>query len=137
MNDYIELMERTLSEWMKEYPIEWIEQAYKNTVGEPTTKNNLGVDCISREQALNEFCIYNSYDSIGVDKVRSYLRALPSVTPQEPKKGHCKDCKWWKDNNGTYRRGVKAESQCPINRKEVYEGNGYCFLYEPQESEDT
>ena len=34
MNEYIELMERTLSEWGKEYPIEWIEQAYKNTVGE-------------------------------------------------------------------------------------------------------
>jgi hypothetical protein len=35
MNEYIELMERTLSEWVKEYPIEWIELAYKNTVGEP------------------------------------------------------------------------------------------------------
>lgn len=34
MNDYIELMERTLSEWLKEYPVEWIEQAYKNTVVE-------------------------------------------------------------------------------------------------------
>ena len=32
MNDYIELMERTLSEWVKEYPIEWIELAYKNIV---------------------------------------------------------------------------------------------------------
>ncbi len=45
--------------------------------------NNSGNDCISREQALNEFCIYNSYDSIGVDKVRSYLKALPPITPQE------------------------------------------------------
>ena len=35
MNEYIELMERTLSEWVKEYPVEWIELAYKNTVGEP------------------------------------------------------------------------------------------------------
>ena len=51
---------------------------------QPTTKNNLEVDCISREQALNEFCIYNPYDSIGVDKVRSYLNALPPITPQEP-----------------------------------------------------
>ena len=33
MNDYIELMERTLSAWVKEYPIVWIEQAYKDTVG--------------------------------------------------------------------------------------------------------
>jgi hypothetical protein len=50
-----------------------------------TTTKNLGVDCISREQALNEFCIYNPYDSIGVDKVKSYLKALPSVT--QPRKG--------------------------------------------------
>jgi hypothetical protein len=35
MNEYIELMERTLSEWVKEYPVEWIEQAYKDTVGDP------------------------------------------------------------------------------------------------------
>jgi hypothetical protein len=34
MNEYIELMERTLSAWVKEYPIEWIELAYKNTVRE-------------------------------------------------------------------------------------------------------
>lgn len=57
---------------------EWWNAEYE----EPTTRNDLGVDCISREQALNEFCIYNSYDSIGVDKVRSYLKALPSLTPQ-------------------------------------------------------
>ena len=50
--------------------------------------------------------------------------------------GHCKDCKWWKDSDGAFRRGIGAESQCPINREEVYEGNGYCFLFEPQESEE-
>lgn len=49
--------------------------------------------------------------------------------------GHCKDCKWWKDTDGVYRRGIDAESQCPINRREVYEGNGYCYMFEPQESE--
>ena len=59
---------------------------------------------------------------------------LPPVTPQ-PKTGHCKDCKWWKDSDGMYRRGCGAESQCPINRKEVYEGNGYCYMFEPQKSE--
>lgn len=50
-------------------------------------------------------------------------------------KGHCRDCRWWKDSDGAYRRGVGAESQCPINRKEVYDGDGYCFLFAPQESE--
>lgn len=45
----------------------------------------------------------------------------------------CKDCKWWKDSDGAYRRGVRAESRCPINRIEVFDGNGYCFMFEPQE----
>ena len=51
---------------------------------------------------------------------------------QEPR---CKECKWWKDSDGEYRRGCGAESKCPINRREVFEGNGYCYLFEPQESE--
>lgn len=42
----------------------------------------------------------------------------------------CRNCNWWKDSDGKFRRGIGAESQCPINRKEVYDGNGYCFLYE-------
>ena len=55
---------------------------------------------------------------------------------QEPKTGHCKDCKWWKDSDGFYRRGGRAESHCPINRREVFEGNGYCYMFEPQERGD-
>ena len=78
-------------------------------------------------------------DKSRVDEITNCIAMVvnePSVTPQEPKTGHCRDCKWWKDNDGAYRRGIRAESQCPINRREVYEGNGYCFLYAPQESEE-
>ena len=42
----------------------------------------------------------------------------------------CKDCKWWKDTDGKYRRGCSAESKCPINSKKVYEGEGYCYRFE-------
>lgn len=38
----------------------------------------------------------------------------------------CKNCKYWRDSDGEYRRGVRAESKCPINSKRVYEGNCYC-----------
>lgn len=87
-------------------------------------------DCISRQEAIN--CVtLNEFRY----KMVEDMKTLPSVTPKE-KIGYCKDCKWWKDNDGVYRRGVGAESKCPINRKEVYEGNGYCFMFEPQESED-
>lgn len=54
---------------------------------------------------------------------------------QEPKTGHCKDCKWWKDSDGKYRRGCGDESQCPINTHAVYCGEGYCYMFEPQDSE--
>ena len=47
----------------------------------------------------------------------------------------CEDCKWWKDSDGIYRRGSDAESQCPINRKEVFEGNGYYYMFESQEND--
>lgn len=52
---------------------------------------------------------------------------------QEPKTGHCKDCRWWKDKDGVYRRGIGAESSCPFNTKEIYDGDAYCYRFEPQE----
>ena len=64
---------------------------------------------------------------------RNKIKSLPSVKPQTVR---CKDCKWWKDSDGFYRRGVHAESKCPINRREVFEGNGYCYMYEPKERSD-
>ena len=112
----------------------------------PTTDNNLGVDAVLRADARkaiidhqysDSFCEEHNIDhSINTGMALIALSDLPSVTPQELNIEHCKDCKRWKDSDGEYRRGVNAESQCPINRKEVYEGNGYCFLYEPQESEE-
>ena len=58
---------------------------------EPTTKNDLGVDCILRvevmqvlqEHWLNGTVAYRIIAEIGND-----IQHLPSVTPQEPKKGH-------------------------------------------------
>ena len=51
---------------------------------------------------------------------------------QEPIKGHCKDCNYWKDSDGKYRRGLGAESQCPINTDKVYQGEGYCYMFSPK-----
>ena len=69
-NDYIQTLNKTM---------DWLEQ-------EPTTKNNLGVDCIDRAEVLKlmkdnwhthngDWAMQESMDDI---------RALPSVTPQEP-----------------------------------------------------
>ena len=105
---------------------------------ERTTKNDLGVDYIPRVKVIDYLCKHCPDDGEcfkDCDEIK-YLRKMPSVTLQEPRKGHCKDCKWWKDKDGVYRRGVGAESKCPINRREVMEGRGYCFMFEPQESGD-
>lgn len=53
---------------------------------EPTTKNNLGVDCISRKAALDITWQDPSYsDPLNVlTEVRDKIRELPPVTPQEP-----------------------------------------------------
>lgn len=122
---------------------------------EPTTKNNLGVDLISRADAIramqdkakkltNEDTINGLCGAVAIlyemplvtprpcDTCRHYENSchwLPSVTPQEPR---CKDCKWWKDSDGKYRRGCGAESQCPINTNAVYCGEGYCYMFSPK-----
>ena len=55
---------------------------------------------------------------------------LPSVQSEIIR---CKDCKYWKDGDGVYRRGLDAESKCPLNLKEVYEGTFYCGMAERRE----
>ena len=70
---------------------------------EPTTKNDLGVDLISRNEVLNRLA------SIAKIKAKSdaqkslmgrcmfMVERMPSVTPQEPRKGHWKDIPKYKD----------------------------------------
>lgn len=96
-------------------------------------------DLISRQAVLDAVLLVPIAPLIKGDNVHyervvyeNVIKDLPSVTPA-PKMGRCKDCKWWKDSDGVYRRGVGAESQCPINRREVLEGNGYCYMFEPKE----
>lgn len=108
---------------------EALDVAIKALEQEPTTKNGLGVDAVSREEVL--WLVAD--DNLSMGQVVKGIHALPSVTPQEPK---CKDCKWWKDSDGSYRRGCGAESICRINTDKVYQGEGYCYLFEPQENED-
>ena len=85
-------------------------------------------DTISRAEAVKVASGYCHPSNI--------VKELEKLSPVTPKMGHCKDCKRWKDSDGTYRRGVGAESQCPINSMKVFEGNGYCYMFEPQESEE-
>lgn len=97
-------------------------------------------DAVSRQaviDGINRYFHDEYYQRTSIQDCRDCLiedviNKLPPVNPQQ-KIGYCRDCKWWKDSDGAFRRGIEAESQCPMNRIEVYEGNGYCYMFEPQE----
>lgn len=123
---------RQLAEWLKEL------KAYKKQDSDAISRKSIK----QKLQEHHDFFV-NAYggfsnlpqnDKSRVDEITNCIAMVvnePPVTPQQ-KIGQCKDCKWWKDSDGTFRRGIGAESKCPINHKEVYEGNGYCFLFEPK-----
>lgn len=99
---------------------------------EPTTKNNLAVDCISRKQAIERLEL-NFPISAGADNSKEryrYMQALadtqairemPPATLQEPRKGHwtcdranvrCSCCsKGYKDFYGKAR--IASYNYCP------------------------
>jgi 5,10-methenyltetrahydromethanopterin hydrogenase len=66
------------------YPLTWWNAEYK----EPTTKNDLGVDAVSR-QAINEYIDFILTHGMGKKKsfdfIKKFVANLPPATPQEPK----------------------------------------------------
>ena len=124
------------TEWLKDEYLDARDGAFIEIALEALKREPCD-DAINREDALmcltGEIKETDTIETI-IARIVRRIRKLPPVNPT--KTGHCKDCKWWKDSNGTYCRGVHAESKCPINRKEVYEGNGYCYMFEPQERSD-
>ncbi len=107
---------------------------------EPTTKNNLGVDCIDRQATLDAIIkrlgIKNETYLLEAERtIYQQILAMPSVTPQEPKTGH-----WKWQTEDIYRC---SECNEDIHVKEVlnvpqYEWCPMCGakMVEPQESED-
>ena len=120
---------------------EWWNAEYK----EPTTKNNLGVDCISREQALRELKesaehhANDSREEVLLRRDRDIIRNLPSVMPQIPKTGH-----WIK--LPLIEAGQTYSHECSLCGRRILATDvglsefPYCHcgakMVEPQESED-
>ena len=109
---------------------------------EPTAKNDLAVDAVSR-QAINGYIDYILSHGMGKKKsfdfIKKFVANLPSVTPQEPKTGYCKDCKYFE-----YDTVAKVDGMRLILAHEICsrwgdgcktKEDGYCFLFEPKESE--
>ena len=72
---------------------------YQKLEQEPTTKNDLGVDCVARKDVeryiegfINEYTPREELEFINLEL--NGLKHLPSVTPQEPQSFKwCTDCK--------------------------------------------
>lgn len=90
-------------------------------------------DLISRQAAIDALadmhCKSDEDGYVWIIRSDAWARidALPSVQPEIIR---CKECKYWKDSDGVYRRGFDAESKCPLNLKKVYEGTFYCGMAE-------
>ena len=118
---------------------EALEMAIKLLAQEPCE------DAISRQAVINALCdgceLFKSGEQTCRSKCEEYhfLATLPSVTPQ-PKTGHCKDCKYFEHDSVAKVDGIPlivAHEICSRwgNGCKTREG-GYCFLFEPQESEE-
>ena len=92
-------------------------------------------DAISRKAVIDTLA---KTGGIRGDALKA-LYDLPHVTPQ-PKMGHCKDCKYFEYDSVAKVDGIPlivAHEICKrwgdgCKSKE----DGYCFLFEPQESDD-
>ena len=62
----------------------------------------------------------------GLGLIESCIDDMKELPSAQPEIIWCKDCKHQKDSDGVYRRGINAESKCPVNLQAVYEGNFYC-----------
>ena len=111
----------------QDYSMEWWNAEYK----EPTTKNDLGVDLISRNEVLNRLA------SIAKIKAKSdaqkslmgrcifMVECMPSVTSLEPRIITCSECKYYrnKGNKNSYcTKRLNVESVIDRYR----EPNFYC-----------
>ena len=101
-------------------------------------------DAISRQAVQDYIAKYLSqylYNDVreAVEVIDEYIGELPSVKPQE-KTGHCKDCKYFEYDSMAKVDGIPlivAHEICSkwgdgCKTKE----DGYCFLFESQESEE-
>lgn len=101
-------------------------------------------DCISRQAAIDAIKEYASmiwkkyYESFPESTIMEILQALPPMTPQQ-KIGYCKNCKYFEYDSVAKVNGIPlivAHEICKrwgdgCKSKE----DGYCFLFEPRESE--
>ena len=69
------------------------------------------------------------------EQLAAWLRELVERR-KAPEIIFCHECRYWKDSDGVYRRGINAESKCPVNSRQVYEGTFFCGMAERRTDAD-
>ena len=106
-------------------------------------------DAISRQAAIDAFGLsentrkyggdHSGYDTMMLYEIQDILEDLPSANSQEPKTGHCKNCKYFE-----YDSVAKVDGIPLIVAHEICSRwgdgcktseDGYCFMFEPHERE--
>ena len=99
---------------------------------EPITKNNLGVDAVSREEVLDLIADYD----LSMGQVVRGIHALPSVTLPEPRKGH-----WISTETKGVRYAFWCRYKCSLcgglSDRTTFCPNCGARMVTPQESEDN
>lgn len=109
-------------------PKEWLipmnnalDMAIKKLEQEPTTKNNLAVDCIDRKKLIDWINIWGITPIIKNPLLR-HVQGMPSVTPIRPK-GH-----WIVEKGGSY---LGIRNACCSNCKDFYTNDWAYMNYCP------
>ena len=98
------------------------------------------------EDAISRQAVLDKKELVELEDGQSFycispedVETLPPVTPQ-PKTGHCKDCKYFEYDSVAKVDGIPLIVAHEICNKWgdgcKTKEDGYCFLFEPQESED-
>ena len=94
-------------------------------------------DVVSRQAVLDIVCGVYEKDGWGGSNFYKAIKELPSVRPQEPKTGHCKDCKYFEYDSVAKIDGVPLIVAHEICNKWgdgcKTKEDGYCYLFEPKE----
>lgn len=128
---------RQLAKWLKDYQRLLDNRCQQNEDTIKALEQEPCEDCISR-QAVIELCEGWWLGHTKEDDFATEVRALPSINPQ--KIGHCKDCKYFEYDSVAKVGGIplivaheicnKWGDGCKTSEE------GFCFLFEPQESEE-
>ena len=129
---------------MMRFDTDWWNAEYK----EPTTKNNLGVDKFDKainQSDLEEWIMetFPDWCEGDVRLIMNHMDEMPSVTPQEPRKGHWIS-RWYAGHDLHFHvcSECNEEFSCDMETGISIDNYRYCpncgcRMVDPQKSEDV